>query len=36
MAYIAFSGMKIKGHGQGHKVKRFGMNRKASSQGVYM
>ena len=26
MAYIKFLGMKVKGHGQGHKVKHFGMN----------
>ena len=36
MAYIAFSGMKVKVHGQDHRVKRFDMNRKASSQGAYM
>ena len=30
MAYIKVLGMKVKCHGQGHKVKSFGMNGKAS------
>ena len=30
MAYIKFLGMKVEGHGQGHNVKNFGMNGKAS------
>ena len=25
MAYIVFSGMKVKGYGEGHKVKQFGL-----------
>ena len=29
MAYIKFLGMKVKGHGEGHKVKSFCMNRKS-------
>ena len=30
MAYIKFLGMKVKGHGEGHEFKSFGMNGKAS------
>ena len=30
MAYIKFLDVKVKGHGEGHKVKSFGMNGKAS------
>ena len=30
MAYMKFLGMKVKDHGEGHKVKSFGMNGKAS------
>ena len=34
LAYVKFSDMKVKGHS--YKVKKFGMNRKDSSQGMYM
>ena len=27
---------KVKGYGQGHQVKKFGMDRKVFSQGMYM
>ena len=33
---LKFSDIKVKGHGQGRKVKTFGMSRKASSQGMCM
>ena len=28
--------MQVKGHGQGHKLKTFDMNGKASLQGMYI
>ena len=28
--------LEVKGHGHGHKVKTFGMIRKASSHGMYI
>ena len=33
---LKFSDMNVKGHGVGHNVKSFGMNRQVSSQEMYM